>query len=177
MEREEVGRRFPVQSTQLTDDGLETVTRFEGDSVQVGLAFAYRDDRLATATIWYDYAQVPRRIEQARPEFLTAMIERNGTEYQPCSFVIPGADFVPDLGLYWTHPGFRVAVTFAKPAADVPDGIESRPYFQFSMFDSVTSVVDLWPNIAIPADPVELRFFHEVDSLRNLVRARRPRTP
>ena len=177
MERKEIDRLVPAQSTQLTDDGLETVTEFLKDSVHLGLALAYRDERLSTATIWYDYSLVPGRIDRDRPAFLAAMIRRNGPNYQPCSFVMPGADFVPDIGLYWTHPGFRVAVTFAKPSGVIPDSVESRPYFQFSMFDSVTSVVDLWPNVVIPADPAELRFFHEVDSLRDIVRAQQPLTP
>jgi len=172
MEKEEVDRFFTVEGTHLTDVGLETVTRFTRDSVEIGLAFAYRDGRLSVATAWYDYSAVPHRVDQERREFLDFVIDRNGLDYDRCSFDIPGVEHIPDIGLCWRRPGFQVVVTFSKPSYYLPDSLEFKPYYQFSMFDSVTTLFDLWPNIIIPADDREERYFHEADSLREVVRTR-----
>jgi hypothetical protein len=128
------------------------------------------------ATAWYDYTLVPHRIDAERRNFLGFLLVRNGLDYQYCSFDIPEASFMPDVGLNWQYQGYQIVATFAKPAEQVPDSIPFRPYFQFSIFDSLTTPSDLWPNIAIPAAESEMPYFHEVDSLRTVVRAMREAT-
>ena len=169
IEKEEIDKRFTVQGTQLTDEGLETFSSFIRDSLQIGLAFAYRDGRLSTATIWYDFSLVPHRVDEERRSFLQFVLDRNGMDYHRCSFDMPGAPLVPDLGLCWYHPGYQVVATFSKPSHLFPDTIPFKPYFQFSIFDSVVTTFDLWPNIVIPADEPEHQYFYEVDSLQKVL--------
>ena len=168
IEKEEVDKRFTVQGTQLTDEGLETITSFMRDTLKIVLAFAYRDGRLSSATIWYDFSLVPHRVDEERRSFLWFVMDRNGMDYHRCSFDMPGVPFVPDIGLCWYHPGYQVVATFSKPSDYFPDTIPFKPYFQFAIFDSVTTPFDLWPNIVIPADEPEHRYFHEVDSLQGV---------
>jgi len=175
--KEEVDQRFTVEGTQLTDKGLETITRFTRDSVEIGLAFAYRDGRLSVATVWYDYSAVPRRVDQECWSFLDYIIEHNGTDYDRCSFDIPGAEHIPDIGLRWRHPGYQVVVTLSKRSEYLPDTLKFMPYYQFCIFDSATTTFDLWPNMIIPADGRELPYFHEVDSLTEAVRTRKGLQP
>jgi len=170
MAKEEVDKKFTADGTHLTADGLETVTRFVRDSIQVGLAFAYRDGHVSVATAWYDYSLVPYRIKAERQNFLGFMMHRNDFDYQRCSFDIPGAPFVPDIGLVWQYPGYWVTATFAKPAEYFPDSMSFRPYFQFSIFDSLKTPADMWPNVVIPAAEPEQQYFREVDSVENIVR-------
>jgi hypothetical protein len=169
MAKEDVDNKFAADGTRLTKEGLETVTRFVRDSIQVGLAFAYRDGRVSVATAWYDYALVPKRIGAERRNFLAFLLHRNGLNYQYCSFNIPGAPFVQNIGLGWKYPGYQVVATFAMPIKYVPDSIPYRPYLQFSIFDSLTTPRDLWPDIVIPAPASELKYFREVDSVSNVV--------
>jgi len=169
MEKAEVDKYFTVQGTQLTNKGLETVTLFVKDSVAIGVAFAYRDGRLITATIWYDYEQVPERVDSGRRRFLKHLIENNGPNYDHCSFVIAEGEFVPDVGLIWKHPGCLVTSTFSKPSYFFPDTISFRPYHQFSIFGAPITPWNLWKNIIIPAEESERPYLREADSLRSLV--------
>lgn len=173
MEKTEVDKYFTAQSTQLTNRGLETATQFIRDSVRIGVACAYRDGRLTTATIWYDYALVPERVDRERWEFLRRLMEQNGPKYDLCSFVMEPGEYVPDVGLIWAHSGCIVTSTFSKPSDSFPDTVSFRPYYQFSIFGPPITPWHLWKNIIIPAEESERPYFREVDSLRTLLRTSR----
>jgi len=173
MEKTEVDKYFTAQSTNLTNRGLETASQYVKDSVRIGVAFAYRDGRLATATIWYDYSLVPDRIDLERQAFLKTLIDSNGLEFESCSFVMDGGAYVPDIGLIWKLPGCFVVSTYAKPSYTFPDTVSFRPYFQFSIFDTTITPWHLWRNILIPAKDSERSFFREIDSLRQVERRQR----
>ncbi len=174
MTKEEIDKIFPISNTRLSDIGLETNLGFTRDSVKIGIAFAYRDGGLLIATLWYDCVDVPQRVDSLRRDFLDYLIDRNGPDFQPCSFTIPGATFVPDIGLYWRHPGFGVVATFAKRRDNLPDSVNVHPYYQFCVFDSSVAPQEIWSNIVIPAKPEEMPYFQEVDSLRENVLQRKP---
>jgi hypothetical protein len=169
MEKIEVDKYFAAQSTQLTDRGLETASQFIRDSVRIGVAFAYRDGRLATATIWYDYALVPERVDRERQVFMRSLIDSNGLDFEPCSFTMDQGKFAPDLGLIWKQPGCFAVTTFSKPSYAFPDTMSFRPYYQFSLFDTTITPWHLWRNMIIPAVESERPYFREIDSLRQAV--------